>query len=215
MLDGERRQLTRDEAVVHLTPKAFDLLVLLTSEAPRVVSKAVLHQRLWPGNFVSDATLVGLIKELRRALGDHDGDAPIIRTAHRVGYAFCHPFEPNGVENRGPRGHWIVLAERRIALHDGENIIGRDPGVDVWIDAPGVSRRHARISIDAEGAVLEDLGSKNGTMLAGQPLRGAVRLGDGARIGFGALRVVYRAPAAATTTIARGGRDRAHQSDFL
>ena len=81
-LDADRRQLTCEGADVHLTPKAFDLLALLVNEAPRVVRKAELHERLWPGTFVSDATLVGLVKELRRALDDRDSSAPILRTAH-------------------------------------------------------------------------------------------------------------------------------------
>src|SRR5687767_11287417 len=88
-LDDARRHLIRQRLTVHLTPKAFDLLLLLVTEAPRVVSKRELHERLWPRTFVSDATLAGLIKELRRALDDHDPDAPVIRTAHRIGYAFC------------------------------------------------------------------------------------------------------------------------------
>ena len=33
-----------------------------------MVSKTTLHERLWPGTFVTDTTLVGLVKELRRAL---------------------------------------------------------------------------------------------------------------------------------------------------
>ena len=48
---------------------------------------------MWPTTFVSDATLVGLIKELRRALDDRDRAAPIIRTVQRVGYAFCLPLD--------------------------------------------------------------------------------------------------------------------------
>jgi len=47
------------------------------------------RQRLWSGTFVSDATLVGLIKEVRRALDDRKANAPLIRTAHGVGYAFA------------------------------------------------------------------------------------------------------------------------------
>ena len=57
------------------------------------------------------------------------------------------------------------------ALRDGENIVGRGRGVDVRID-PDQSRRHVRISIDADGA-LDDLGRKNGTTLAGESLRRA------------------------------------------
>ena len=88
-VDSDRRQLLNNGVEVHLTPKAFDLLALLIGEAPRVVRKDELHKRLWADTFVSDATLVGLIKELRRALRDHDAKAPIIRTAHGVGYAFA------------------------------------------------------------------------------------------------------------------------------
>src|SRR5215469_9939644 len=88
-LAEEQRQLLKNGVEMHLTPKAFDLLALLVAETPRVVRKDELHQRLWPGTFVSDATLVGLIKELRRALEDRDERARLIRTAHGVGYAFA------------------------------------------------------------------------------------------------------------------------------
>src|SRR6516164_6861604 len=92
-LDTGQRLLRRDGAEIHLTPKAFDLLVLLIEHAPLVVAKEALHRAMWPTTFVSDATLVGLIKELRRALDDHDREAPIIRTVQRVGYAFCQPLD--------------------------------------------------------------------------------------------------------------------------
>jgi predicted XRE-type DNA-binding protein len=59
-VDSERRLLLKEGGEVHLKPKAFDLLALLVAEAPRVVRKDELHRRLWPGTFVSDATLVGL-----------------------------------------------------------------------------------------------------------------------------------------------------------
>ena len=38
---------------------------------------------------------------------------------------------------------------------------------------PSVSRRHARILVDGDGATLEDLGSKNGTLLNGAARRSA------------------------------------------
>ena len=202
-LDVSSRQLTRDDAPVHLTPKAFDLLVLLSSEAPNVVSKATLHERLWPGTYVTDATLVGLVKEVRRALGDHDRSAPLIRTAHRIGYAFSPPRPPDAVERRSAPRHWLVFNDRRVVLGEGENLIGRDPGAQVWLDAPGVSRQHARIVIDAAGVRVEDLGSKNGTTVSEVLVRGSVGLEDGERIAFGPVCAVYRAPAGATTTLSR------------
>ena len=67
------------------------------------------------------------------------------------------------MSRRRARTCWIVWSGREIALHDGENIIGRDPGAAVRLDLPSVSRRHARIVVSSKGAVVEDLGSKNGT----------------------------------------------------
>jgi DNA-binding winged helix-turn-helix (wHTH) protein len=87
VLDPDRRQLLKDGVEVHLTPKAFALLSVLVDAAPRVVPKRELHDKLWPGGIVSDATLLGLVKEVRRALDDQGSDAPMIRTAHRVGFA--------------------------------------------------------------------------------------------------------------------------------
>jgi len=207
-LDPAGRRLLRARDPVHLTPKAFELIHLLVTEAPRVVSKRELHERLWPGSFVSDATLVGLVKEARRALDDRDPEAPVIRTAHRVGYAFCLEVE-EGVAVPPPRvWHWLVLQNRRVVLRSGENIVGRDPASQVFLDAAGVSRRHARIVIDTGGVQLEDLGSKNGTTINATSVEGAAVLHDGDRIAFGPIPGIYRTSSAgmSTETHRRGAR---------
>jgi DNA-binding winged helix-turn-helix (wHTH) protein len=208
-LDSDRRQLTSDAGgELHLTPKAFDLLALLVAEAPRVVRKGELHEQLWPGTFVSDATLVSLVKEIRRALDDREPGAPLIRTAHGVGYAFSGEIET--IAPRRPDvSRWIVAGGRRIPLTEGENAIGRDPASAVCLDATGVSRYHARIVIGQQGAMLEDLGSKNGTTLDDKPVTGKVHLHDGDRIHVGPILVIYHASASgmSTETISHTVRD--------
>jgi len=209
ILDSDRRLLTHGESGdLHLTPKAFDLLALLVAEAPRVVRKGELHERLWPGTFVSDATFVGLIKEIRRTLDDRDADAPLIRTAHGVGYAFAGELE-RAASRRDGVSRWIVSGDRRIPLGDGHNIIGRDPASTVVLDVPGVSRTHARIVVGPDGATLDDLGSKNGTKLAEQPVTASVALHDGDRIQIGPILIVYHASASgmSTETISHTRRD--------
>ncbi|HEU4689839.1 MAG TPA: FHA domain-containing protein [Vicinamibacterales bacterium] len=201
-IDATRRLVRRGTVAIHLTPKAFDLLHVLVSEAPRVVSKRELHDRLWPGTFVSDASLTGLVKELRRALRDETQETPVIRTVHRVGYA-CD-LEVHTVGRREGAGHWLVFREHRVRLHQKQTVIGRDPGSDVWLDVPGVSRRHARIVIEPAGVRLEDLDSKNGTTVGDARIRTSVTLHDGDRIAFGSVVGVYRTSSAEMSTQTRG-----------
>jgi len=197
-VDQDQRLLFRDGVPLRLTPKAFDLFQLLVTEAPRVVSKRELHERLWPGTFVSDSNLTGLVKELRRVLEDDDPDAPVIRTVHRVGYA-CGLDVAAERPEPGTR-HWLVLDGRRFVLQHRENIVGRDPASDVWVDVPGISRRHARITIDGSAVLLEDLGSKNGTTVGDSPVEETVSLRDGDRVRFGSVAGVYRTSSAGMST---------------
>jgi DNA-binding winged helix-turn-helix (wHTH) protein len=191
--DAETRRLRRDGADIHLTPKAFYLLELLLEAAPRVVGKRDLHEKLWPGGAVADATLVALIKQLRGALGDHDRLAPLIRTVHRVGYALEAPLTRRERASAGALARWLMAGQRRLPLVAGENVVGRDAAVQVRLDDPAVSRRHARIVVSGSGAVIEDLGSKNGTFLDGERLAATpLPLHDGSQLAFGTILATYR-----------------------
>ena len=58
-------------------------------------------------------------------------------------------------------------------------VLGRDHSCDVAIADRQVSRYHARLTPTAEGIILEDMGSKNGTHRNGEVLSGPVVLMDG------------------------------------
>jgi DNA-binding winged helix-turn-helix (wHTH) protein len=206
VVDVARRQLRRDGCVLHLTPKAFDTLVLLLDAAPRVVRKSEMHDQLWPNGIASDASLVGLVGEIRRALADDDPSARIIRAVPRVGYAFDAPVTTEdtpsaGDEARATVKRWLVWRARRINLTDGVNLIGRDPNSKMWLDYSTVSRRHAQIVVSEAGALLEDLGSKNGTQVGNTRVTQPTSLRDGDHLGFGSLRVTYRESPAGLTTV--------------
>lgn len=198
--DSDRRQLRRGATELHLTPKAFDFLALLIAEAPRVVRKEEFHERLWPGTFVSDATLVGLVKEVRRALDDHDASTPVIRTAHGIGYAFARAIQRVAAAPPAAVSRWLVVSGRRVPLENGEHVLGRDPAASVHIDSSGVSRRHARIVVSGTGAALEDLDSKNGTRVNDEAVAGRVVLQDGDRIQLGPAVVVFRISSSGIST---------------
>ena len=190
-IDPDARQLLRGSSECHLSPKAFDLLWSLVERRPKVIEKNELHARIWPDTFVVDGSLNVLIGQIRQALADDAQRPRFIRTVHGVGYAFCG----EAVEAPGPRAAagptrcWLIRGDRTFGLTEGDNIIGRDPDCAVWLNAPSVSRRHARIRVDSESRrlTLEDLGSSNGTFLAGAPVEGESEVSDGAAIRFGSV----------------------------
>jgi DNA-binding winged helix-turn-helix (wHTH) protein len=197
-LDLDTRQLTRERCEIHLAPKAFELLVALAVDRPKVLSKAALQERLWPDTFVAEANLSNLVAEIREALGDR-GRAPVwVRTAHGFGYAFCgEAITLTGArETAADRPTcWVEWGRRRFPLSIGEHVIGRDPDVEVRLDASTVSRRHARIMVTADGAVLEDFGSKNGTLRGSARVTSPVQLADGDAIHIGSLLVTFHVSA--------------------
>ena len=78
--DSLARQLFRGPELVHLSPKAFQLLQSLVEARPNAVSKHDLQALVWPNTFVSDANLAVLIGEIRSALGDDPRKPRLIRT---------------------------------------------------------------------------------------------------------------------------------------
>ena len=73
---------------------------------------------------------------------------------------------------------------RQWALRGSVMVIGRNDDCHVVIDDRQASRHHARITQTEDGYVLEDLGSKNGTFLNGQPLTASTVLKDGDEVGI-------------------------------
>src|SRR4029453_9855389 len=88
VFDAETREVLRGGHPAAISPKAFALLELLIEARPRAVSKADIHERLWPGIHVTEANLPNLVADLRTALGDDAHNPSIIRPLARFGYAF-------------------------------------------------------------------------------------------------------------------------------
>jgi len=196
VLDSDSRQLSVGGKAVHLSPKAFQFLELLLECRPKALSKSEIHERLWPGTFVSEGTLTSLLVEVRSAIGDSARDPQFVRTVHRFGYAFSGTAEElrGGASPVGGQklNYRLIWGTREIALGPGENLFGRDKAAVVWIDDVLVSRRHARIVIDETGAVLEDLDSKNGTYLRGKRIEAPTRLADEDQVRIGPASMIFR-----------------------
>jgi hypothetical protein len=190
---------------VHLQPKAFELLDLLVRSRPKALSKQHIRGQLWPDTVVGDASLTVAVAELRSALDDDAKDPRYVRTVYGFGYAFAGEAEAEkGGEALSTGVAPRVLWEKRIIpLVEGDNVLGRDEDVTVRIDAPGVSRRHARIRVSGGEATIEDLGSKNGTCVGdgASPITGPTVLSDDSRFRLGRVLLVFRSSPEAGSTM--------------
>lgn len=194
--DDGTRQLMRGETALHLSPKAFQLLALLLASRPSVVDRTALRQQLWPDTHVVEAALGNLMAEIRATLGD--AGSGVVRTVHGVGYAFSGDADDLDDATRPkppePPRYWVVWNHRAIVLDSSSCVVGRDPGCAIWIDAPGVSRRHARIDISPHNGVpsIEDLDSTNGTYVGGKRVTRPKTVVDGDQITLGEATLTFR-----------------------
>jgi len=199
VLDTAMRQLFHGETRVHLEPKALELLELLLARRPEAVAKTEIQRRLWPDTFVSESSLTGLVAQVRKALGDDRRQERFLRTVHGFGYAFSGEIataagkEPAAVAR-------LIWEDSVLLLQPGENVLGRSEEATVRIDAPGVSRHHARIVVTEDRATIEDLASKNGTFVGERPLDGPTPLHDGDRVRLGRQLLVFRRAGSAAPT---------------
>ena len=203
-IDTDRRLLAHGGAPAALSPKAFDLLVVLAQHHEKAFSKAELHRILWPDTFVSDGSLTILVAEIRDVLNDDAEQPQFIRTVRRFGYGFCAPVtrqDTSPFPSHSGGGGWVIWGHRSIALARTESVLGRSLDADIRFDVPGVSRRHARIVVDGEQVALEDLGSQNGTFLRGERITGRATLADGDEVRLGPVSIVFRHVSADGSTV--------------
>jgi pSer/pThr/pTyr-binding forkhead associated (FHA) protein len=173
------------------------------------VPKADLRTRLWPETYVSNTALAQLVTELRKAIGDEARQGRWIRTVFGYGYAFAGEAESGSdaaersTPAEGPRPvptRWLLWRRQILPLAEGENVVGRGRGAQVRIPASEVSRRHARIVVEAGGVTIEDLESRNGTFVGGHPVKKPTALSDGDEVGFGPELTTFCAPSPSTST---------------
>ena len=90
-------------------------------------------------------------------------------------------------DGAAPSSRVVPLAE------DADLVLGRDAEVEIPIDHDAVSRRHARIRRRGDQLTVEDLGSRNGTLVNGQPITAARRLTAGDLIRVGPAQAIVAA----------------------
>jgi DNA-binding winged helix-turn-helix (wHTH) protein len=204
-------ELRRKGLRIRLQEQPFQVLRMLLERPGELVRREDLRQRLWPDVLSADFEqgLNKAVHKVRLALGDSADNPRFVETLARRGYRFIATLEGNGraagtVRERSslprPVAFSVIWEGRAIPLSQGYNTIGRDHDSTVCIHLASVSRRHARIHVSGGTAILEDLGSRNGTRLKGQRIHSPSPLADGDDIGVGSARLLFEAGSSRSST---------------
>jgi DNA-binding winged helix-turn-helix (wHTH) protein len=191
-LDTDARQLFRGTREVHLSPKAFELLKLLVEKRPKALSKQELLERVWPGVYVSDASLARAVNEIRDAIDDHSRSDGFVQTVHGFGYRFA---SVGVVDLDPPAGsgdaavYRLIGANIEFRITEGEHVIGRDPSLTIRLESPRISRQHARLVVRGHDVTIEDLESTNGTFVGGRRIETKTPVASGDEIHIGPIRL--------------------------
>jgi DNA-binding winged helix-turn-helix (wHTH) protein len=204
-LDLAAYTLRSGDERVRLEKMPMEALILLVRASGALVKRGEIQAALWGSDvFVErDAAVNTAVRKIRRALGDDAEKPRFIETVVGKGYRFIACVESLG--SLGQRIASVRPAERRtfpsysvtrgadeFILETGVTVLGRDPSVGIYVEHPSVSRQHARISIDGNEAVLDDLKSRNGTFLDGRRIYVPTIIHHGAVIGLGAITLTFR-----------------------
>jgi len=120
-LDPANRVLLREGQLLALTPKGFDLLLVLVRNAGRVVLKDELLREVWPDTFVEENNLTVNISALRKTLDEGSSGPSCIQTLPRRGYRFAASARHSG--GSLPRTQrWPGEAEA-----ESDILVGREP----------------------------------------------------------------------------------------
>jgi Tol biopolymer transport system component/DNA-binding winged helix-turn-helix (wHTH) protein len=162
-LDVTKRQLLREDEVVPLYSKAFDLLLLLVRSSGQDLSKDEILESIWPGQILEESNLTVNISAVRRALGEKAAQPRFLVTIPGRGYRFVAnvhevDFHPDGVLIATETISQVVVEEELDAGDsdtsiDPDMLRGRQPKQLVGVPPRGFFRRPFAITGLALAAV--------------------------------------------------------------
>ena len=201
-----------DEAVFTELKEAYEVLTTPTR-------RAEYDKAAWGETFDAQATALPLTNDMRtgvRCPMGPDPSCPVVqgrvvpvdKFCPDCGYALAGlspetAFDPAALPDPARSARLEDRNSFTYPLRPGVNTVGRE-GTDVLIFDKTVSRSHARLEIEDDGrALVEDLGSTNGTQVGGERLLPNVprRLANGDAVQFGSIALVLRLPEMAVSDI--------------
>jgi TolB-like protein/DNA-binding winged helix-turn-helix (wHTH) protein len=125
-IDKQERTLWRDGSPVPLTPKAFEVLLLLVERSGRLVEKDALMNQVWADSFVEEGNLKVTVSMLRKVLEEDAGERQYIETVPRRGYRFIA--QVTEISDQRPE---LILIERthaQVLIEEEEERTSKEEG---------------------------------------------------------------------------------------
>lgn len=127
-IDVAQRLLLRDRQQIQLSPKAFDLLLILANRSGEVLLKDELMTLLWPDTFVEESNLSQHVFQLRKALGEQGQTPSYIITVPGRGYRFGRSVRTLPVETPEETAQIVVESHSRSSLViEEERVVEGEP----------------------------------------------------------------------------------------
>jgi TolB-like protein/DNA-binding winged helix-turn-helix (wHTH) protein/Flp pilus assembly protein TadD len=152
-LDPQQRVLRRGEEPIALTPKVFEVLVLLIRHSGEVVSKDELMKAVWPNSFVEESNLTQTVFMLRKALSE-TADQRYILTIQGRGYRFAADVKDLSESGRAGTDPSASLSADS-SLRSGQVLVS-----PLRTEAPGARQpvKKARLLLGAAAVVVVAIG---------------------------------------------------------
>jgi DNA-binding winged helix-turn-helix (wHTH) protein/TolB-like protein len=106
--DPENHLLECEGSPIPLTPKAFDILLVLVENGNRLTTKEELMRKVWPDSFVEEANLTVNISALRKQLGETPNGQQYIETVPKKGYRFVVPVSHSRADTHEANGRSVI-----------------------------------------------------------------------------------------------------------
>ena len=146
-IDTGERVLLRDQEVVPLTPKVFEILLVLVQNSGQVISKDGLMKKVWPDSFVEEGNLTQNISVLRKALGEGQNGHQYIETVARRGYRFVASVREAGAGDVSSDATTATRAEPRATLEPS-------PGIEIAPVSETAPQKYSIRSLKTQRSVL-------------------------------------------------------------
>ncbi|HJQ32054.1 MAG TPA: winged helix-turn-helix domain-containing protein [Pyrinomonadaceae bacterium] len=183
-LDPVERRLLREDSPVKLTPKVFDILLMLVRNGGRALEKEEFMREIWPDSFVEEGNLNRQISTLRKALGDGREGNRFIETIPKRGYRFVAGVRETGATT-GARSIAVLPFKAMPGQETDERFLGLGMADAIIIKLSNLGR----IQVRPTGAVLKYADAGQDILTVGRALKVEALLDGRVQRAAGRVRV--------------------------